>query len=261
MNRRSKKQKAEKKQYKPRTKTREQWQREVEKEKFWRKTLAEWKDSGLTIRAFAQKRGLSEPSVYSWRRELLIRDREAAVANAQTFDESQPARAHDSRGRFLPVRFLEHKKENRVKSKEVQAPNLVFNDPESRRHFWETKVRDFSQSGLTAREYCSMNNLKLATFSEWRRRFEGKGRRKSSKAPEAVVASKVCEEEFSELPSFFEVNLVNHSSQVPEEAVRVGTQAGKIELRTPAGFVLQFAAEFDTSQLLPLLRELVKFEC
>lgn len=36
--------------------------------------------SGLTIRSFAKKHGLAEYQFYAWRRELRLRDREAAEA-------------------------------------------------------------------------------------------------------------------------------------------------------------------------------------
>jgi hypothetical protein len=259
MEKKSKKKPPSKKQYKPKPKSRKQWQREADKEKFWRKMLREWEVSGLTIRAFARKKGLQEGSFYAWRREIRIRNREAAVANTSTLDESQPVRAHDSAGRFLPIRFLEHS-ENRLETKEFQAPKLVFKDPESRRHFWKVKVEEYWSSGLTAREYCSKHNLKLTTFSDWRRRFNNKGRWKSVEMERAVVASEVIDE-LSDLPSFLTVNLVDHSSEPIADVGRLDAQARKIELRTPAGFVIQFAAEFDTNQLLPLLRELSRFEC
>ncbi len=44
------------------------------KERFWRRTMAEHRRSGLTIRAFCARRALSEPLFYAWRRELARRD-------------------------------------------------------------------------------------------------------------------------------------------------------------------------------------------
>jgi transposase-like protein len=44
------------------------------KERFWRRTVAEHRGSGLTIREFCARRGFSEPLFYAWRRELAQRD-------------------------------------------------------------------------------------------------------------------------------------------------------------------------------------------
>jgi hypothetical protein len=43
-------------------------------EKRWRRLIGEWRAGGGTVRAFCARRGLSEPSFYSWRRLLAERD-------------------------------------------------------------------------------------------------------------------------------------------------------------------------------------------
>lgn len=54
-------------------------------EQLWRQRLAQWRRSGLTIRRFCEQHGLSQPSFYAWRRELLRRDsRHAAAVAAPT---------------------------------------------------------------------------------------------------------------------------------------------------------------------------------
>ena len=55
-------------------------ERDDRKERQWRRWLREWRGSGLTVRAFCGARGLSEPSFYSWRRELAERDEAASAA-------------------------------------------------------------------------------------------------------------------------------------------------------------------------------------
>ncbi|MBA3858009.1 MAG: hypothetical protein C0507_13985, partial [Cyanobacteria bacterium PR.3.49] len=60
-----------------------QWEREPSKEEFWRAMLEEWKASGMTIRAFANLKSVSEHSLYGWRRELQMREREAALAEGR----------------------------------------------------------------------------------------------------------------------------------------------------------------------------------
>jgi hypothetical protein len=59
-------------------------QRDPERERFWRQTIAAWKQSGQTAAAFAARRGVSVPSLYAWRQELARRDRGPA-APAPTF--------------------------------------------------------------------------------------------------------------------------------------------------------------------------------
>jgi hypothetical protein len=49
-------------------------------EQFWRKTLADWRKSGQSVRAFCQGRQLSEPSFYAWRRTLRERDQQRSAA-------------------------------------------------------------------------------------------------------------------------------------------------------------------------------------
>src|ERR1041385_6308279 len=63
-----------------------------ERERFWREAVAAWQKSGQSIRAFCRGRGLSEPSLYSWRRTLRERDRQRAAL--------QPS------ARLVPVRVL-----------------------------------------------------------------------------------------------------------------------------------------------------------
>src|SRR5262245_61349269 len=48
--------------------------RDAAKERFWRRTLAEHRRSGLSIREFCARRSVSEALFYAWRRELAQRD-------------------------------------------------------------------------------------------------------------------------------------------------------------------------------------------
>jgi transposase-like protein len=48
--------------------------RSGERERFWRGLVAAQARSGRSIREWCQRRGVSEPSFYSWRRELARRD-------------------------------------------------------------------------------------------------------------------------------------------------------------------------------------------
>src|SRR4051795_3281535 len=44
--------------------------RDPGREPYWRRVLARWRRSGLSVRAFCQAEGVSEPSFYAWRRKL-----------------------------------------------------------------------------------------------------------------------------------------------------------------------------------------------
>jgi len=91
--------------------SRSQWERETDKELYWRRQLADWEASGKTIRSFARSRGLPESAFYAWRREISIRDRESTVASAVVLPAT-PAkpcstRVADARGRLIPLKLRE----------------------------------------------------------------------------------------------------------------------------------------------------------
>jgi len=52
--------------------------RNPEKEKFWRDTMKERAGSGKSVREFCAEKGMKLNLFYEWRRELKLRDREAA---------------------------------------------------------------------------------------------------------------------------------------------------------------------------------------
>ena len=70
------------------------------KEAFWRKAVVEQRRSGQTVRAFCQSRGLTEPSFYAWRAELVRRDQHSRVANGSA-EGHRPRRtvSHSARSR------------------------------------------------------------------------------------------------------------------------------------------------------------------
>jgi len=50
--------------------------RDARKEQQWRRWIADWRASGLSVQAFCARYGLSQASFYAWRRELQRRDAE-----------------------------------------------------------------------------------------------------------------------------------------------------------------------------------------
>ncbi|MEE9311130.1 MAG: hypothetical protein V3V10_01835 [Planctomycetota bacterium] len=69
-------------------------ERSVEKEAYWKRTMAEWRESGLTGRDFCKKKGLNEHLYYSWKRKLRISAIEAkaqkTVAKGKEVQLTQP---------------------------------------------------------------------------------------------------------------------------------------------------------------------------
>jgi transposase len=59
--------------------------RDPAKEQFWRRHVARWQSSGLSIRVYCERHGLTTPSFYAWRRTLAQRDRPPQTPTAVTF--------------------------------------------------------------------------------------------------------------------------------------------------------------------------------
>jgi hypothetical protein len=71
------------------------------KQELWRKRVEDQARSGLTIREFCRREGLSEPGFYGWRRELVRRD--AAASQSRPL-EAEPSSGPEADGRRA-VRF------------------------------------------------------------------------------------------------------------------------------------------------------------
>src|SRR5262249_57010687 len=57
----------------------------------WRRWIGEWQASGLSVRGFCQRRGLTVASFYAWRRVLRQRDAEgAAFVRVQVVADAVP---------------------------------------------------------------------------------------------------------------------------------------------------------------------------
>jgi hypothetical protein len=66
--------------------------RDKQKERQWMHWIAEWRASGLSVRAFCGHRGLATPSFYHWRRVLERRAAEkAAFVPVQVVADPVPA--------------------------------------------------------------------------------------------------------------------------------------------------------------------------
>jgi len=58
--------------------------RDLSKQRLWRARVAPWRRSGLSVREFCRREGLSEQAFYSWRRELTRRELSEAPAAGST---------------------------------------------------------------------------------------------------------------------------------------------------------------------------------
>jgi hypothetical protein len=68
--------------------------RDERKERQWRNWIGEWRASGLSVRAFCDRRGLAIPSFYAWRRTLERRAAEVpAFVPVQVVADGVPAQA------------------------------------------------------------------------------------------------------------------------------------------------------------------------
>jgi transposase len=56
--------------------------REIQKERFWRDALNQWRPSRLSVRAYCQQQGLSQGAFRYWQRTLAARDRASASFSA-----------------------------------------------------------------------------------------------------------------------------------------------------------------------------------
>jgi hypothetical protein len=91
---------------KPRRKSpNDRWTRDPAKEKYWRTQIANWQESGLSVRAFCKENGVVETSFYAWRRELIIRAREDHSPEQLEAVGNTPNKLRDGRGRNVSIRF------------------------------------------------------------------------------------------------------------------------------------------------------------
>ncbi len=77
------------------------------KERFWRRLLHEWRQSGQSIRAFCRKRAVSEPSFYAWRRTLAQCDQHQAAARHPARGRQADTTQRPATALFAPVRLID----------------------------------------------------------------------------------------------------------------------------------------------------------
>ncbi len=76
--------------------------RDPEKEQFWRRMVAQQRQSAGTIRAFCEREGLSQPSFYQWRRELSRRDRASMTRRGAAV----PGATRRGAATFVPIQVV-----------------------------------------------------------------------------------------------------------------------------------------------------------
>ncbi|MGD9647994.1 MAG: hypothetical protein AB7U73_19940 [Pirellulales bacterium] len=78
--------------------------RDVAKERLWRDAVRRQRQSGLSVREFCSRAGLSEAGFHWWRRELARRSATSSVRNKKNRSATSAIRpSRDAAARFLPV--------------------------------------------------------------------------------------------------------------------------------------------------------------
>ena len=225
--------------------------------------LEEWKVSGMTIRAFANLKGVSEHSLYGWRRELQMREREAALAEGRAPDEDVPRFASDARGRVLTVRFKDSAKSSKKSSEQKRIRNqFLFMTPEERRSFWFPHVEEFERSGLSSVEFCRLNGFNTATFSEWRRRYK-KERvkwKQAQREKEMQNSDKVLDESLTP-GDFISVSLIESKEATEEAASGAEQKVTRVQYRNTSGEVIEVTAQMQLAETIEIIKEMKNSKC
>ena len=78
--------------------------RDRSKERFWRRAVRQWRQSGLSVRDFCAEHSLSEPNFYAWRRTLAQRDAQATrFVPVEVVPDDRPAATPDGSGTALEL--------------------------------------------------------------------------------------------------------------------------------------------------------------
>jgi len=79
--------------------------RSSSKEEFGRRMMRLWRSSGLSVRAFCEEQGFSQPSFYAWRRTLAERDA-AAVRFVPVTVAAEPPAPSKADGSAVAVELI-----------------------------------------------------------------------------------------------------------------------------------------------------------
>jgi transposase-like protein len=63
--------------------------RDTDKQRFWQARVAKWHRSGLSVREFCRREGVSEPLFYSWR-DAMVRTRTGGTRAADRRRTAEP---------------------------------------------------------------------------------------------------------------------------------------------------------------------------
>ena len=101
--------------------------RDVEKERFWRGIIDGHAGSGLSIREYCGRRGVSEPSFFAWRCELARGDAQSARQSKSTQKLARARAARDSRTqpRFAQLQIASAELQNGAAVIEIVLPDGV----------------------------------------------------------------------------------------------------------------------------------------
>jgi hypothetical protein len=84
-----------------------QGERDVGKERFWRRLIVLWRRSQpMTVRDFCAEHGVSEPSFYGWRRTLAERDHRTPSGAVSSSARRARRQTAGQQAKFLPLRIV-----------------------------------------------------------------------------------------------------------------------------------------------------------
>ena len=104
-------------------------------------------------------------------------------------------------------------------------------NPSKKRSEWQQIIIDYQQSGQSVANYCTTKNIPLASLNKWRYRFNREAKPVGSDTPKNFV------------------RIQTHTEAAPQQNEMINCQL-------PNGIRIEWPANLNTSNLLPLLRGL-----
>jgi transposase-like protein len=131
------------------------WQKVAAEVGCWRQLVQQWRQSGLMIRVFCQRHGVSEPSFYSWRRRIEAEaDGDSAAADRRARSDRACHGRHealgDSKAGFAEVRPTEPNEVNTAA--DAQGIELTLLTGERLRIGWDVDAAQIQRVMVAVRE-------------------------------------------------------------------------------------------------------------
>ena len=118
--------------------------------------------------------------------------------------------------------------------------------PEDRIEYWNLVMSDFKESGLTRREYCKENDIKVSTFDYWKRRLSdinAYAETEGSRFAELKLSSGDMAGKYSEKKDPVSLSVFN-----TEMVVTVGNVSLCINSSTPVALITRIISELSLAK-------------